>query len=205
MVNLPGKEFKLVYEDAGVSTPTKVTVANAPSGSARSGTALQLKISFHTVLSPVTHNIIDYVETRVFSFVPDVSGIYQLELEFNAPTANVLETIEVATKLTRRIGAIESATLHVWVQDSAIVPVLADGKAYPYLATTSQRGAFAAQTASVKSALLFLVGGTNEPRLTSALTALESAWIAALVSPTTVEGQSLAVVNLVASGWALPG
>lgn len=201
MANLPGKEFKLVYEDAGMSTPTKVTVADAPAGSMRVGTALQVQISFRSVLSPVTHHTIDYIEKRVFSFVPDVSGIYQLELEFNAPNPPVLETIEVATKLTRRIGAIESATLHVWVQDSAIVSVFADGKAYPYLATLTPRSAFTAQTASVKSALLFLVGGTAEPRLSTALAALESAWIAALAHPTNVAGQADSVVSLVAAGW----
>lgn len=203
MANLPGKAFKLVYEDAGISDPTKVTVVTAPAGSTRVGTVLRKESSTLSVYLPGSPYPIDYRERRTFEFAPDLSGVYELEFEFPT-TPNALQTIEVATKLTRRVSLIEFATLHVWVQDGSIVSVYDGVKSYPYLSTMSPRGAFAAQTPSVKAALSALVGGTDEPRLSAALASLESAWTAALASPTTVDGQSLAVASLVISGgWSL--
>jgi hypothetical protein len=115
--------------------------------------------------------------TVVFGWGPLSSGVYRLLVARGEATTE--ETYEVATKLTKRVGAGSfTAILTLWVFGGVVV----GGANAPTLSNfSSQNGALYAATTAVSGALRYLVG-VSPGSLGEMLARLETAMAAAAIS-----------------------
>lgn len=200
MPNFPRQSVSgLIFDSRTVAVPQRITITSRPMGSA---VAAALSKSVQSLSFTPMPGVSTSYEIVSFSFIPDESGIYVLSLDMGNG-ATTTQSVEVATKASKSFGmpgADDAATVELYVDGGVVISAVVDGVAFPRLTKLSAKGEFASGATGVKSALGAMVGMTAANVNSAGMPALESAWSAALATPS-AENQNPAVASLVAAGW----
>jgi hypothetical protein len=198
--NLPGKRVDWVYDENEGVLPIRITVTSVPAKSSLVSKDLSVSVTDYRKFSS---SVIFVLKRANFSFTPDASGVYEFLVTMPDSTT-VTRVLEVATKLTRKIGTTVPAYVVIYVQQGVVVEGIDSTGRTPRLErVVSSRGQFLQSAMNVKSALSSMVGATAE-QLPTFLHVLEQAWEVAVASNApSVSNQSETIGVLLGGGWEL--